>query len=351
MNIKVYSFSAGILFVSLLMACHGEKSSSSRPSEKMAVEVFVTKPGVLENIIRTPGSILPNEEVELKTEIPGRVLQLNFKEGTYIPKGTLLVQIDDSELRAELKKYDAQLRIAVEDEKRKKELLAMKGVSQEVYDQALSTLEGLRADIDLTNSQIRKSRIVAPFDGTVGLRYISEGAFISGGDKIATLVQKDPVRIEFDVPEKYASLIHSPMDVLFTIAGSDKTYSARVFAFEPMIDITSRTLKVRARTANTDGKLIPGSYAELTINLQKIDDAIMVPTQVIIPTLNRQNVFVVKNNRVKFTEVVTGIQTDKMIQISKGVTAGDTIAMTGILALKDSMPVTVSEIHTSETEQ
>jgi len=77
----------------------------------------------------------------------------------------------------------------------------------------------------------------------------------------------------------------------------------------------------------------------------------MVPTQVIIPTLNRQNVFVVKNNRVKFTEVVTGIQTDKMIQISKGVTAGDTIAMTGILALKDSMPVTVSEIHTSETEQ
>jgi membrane fusion protein (multidrug efflux system) len=279
------------------------------------------------------------------------VISLNFREGTHVAKGTTLVQIDDSELSAELRKYEAQLRLAAEDEKRKKELLAVKGVSQEVYDQSLSALEGLRADIDLTNSQIRKSKIIAPFDGAIGLRYISEGAFVSPGDKIATLVQTDPVRVEFNVPEKYAALIHSSMDVIFTVAGSDKIYSAGIFAFEPMIDETSRTLKVRARASNNDGKLIPGSYADLTINLQKINDAIMVPTQAIIPSLDRQNVFVLKRGQAISTEVATGIQNDKMIQVIKGITAGDTIAMTGILALKDHMPVTVSKIHTSETEQ
>jgi membrane fusion protein (multidrug efflux system) len=352
MKIKIYKFFAAAFLLWVFIACHKENHTSDRLSGmSMPIEVFVTKPGVVENIIRTPGSILANEEVELRTEIPGRVVHLGFREGTYVVKGTVLVQIDDSELNAELRKNQAQLRIAAEDEKRKKELLAIKGVSQEVYDQALSTLEGLQADIDLTNSQIRNSKIIAPFNGTIGLRYISEGAFVTTGDKIATLVQTNPVRIEFDVPEKYASLIHSAMDVIFTIAGSDKTYSAKVFAFEPMIDETSRTLKVRARTANNDGKLIPGSYADLTIDLQKINDAIMVPTQVIIPSLNKQNVFIIKNNRAKFTEIVTGIQTDKMIQITKGVTAGDTIAMTGILALKDNMPVAVSKIHTPETEQ
>jgi membrane fusion protein (multidrug efflux system) len=352
MKIKVYSFFAGIFLLPVLISCHREHQPSVRASGmSMPIEVYITQSGVVENILRTPGNILPNEEIELRTEIPGRVVQFNFKEGTHVSRGTVLVQIDDTELNAELKKYQAQLRIAQEDENRKKELLSMKGISQEVYDQALSTLEGLQADIDLVNSRIRKSKIIAPFNGIIGLRYVSEGAFISSGDKIATLVQTNPVRIEFNVPEKYASLIHILMDVEFTIAGSETIYSARVFAFEPMIDETSRTLKVHARTANTDGKLIPGSYAELTINLEKIRDAIMVPTQVIIPSLNRQNVFVVKGNRVVFTEVVTGIQNDRMIQISKGIRAGDTIAMTGILALKDNMPVTVSKIHNFDSEQ
>ena len=352
MNIKPSSFLAGILLLPLFISCHKENQNAARSAGMSTpIEVFITKSETIENILRTSGSILPNEVIELKTEIPGRVIEFNFREGTHVAKGTVLVRIDDTDLRAELRKYEAQLRIAQEDEARKKELLALKGISQEVYDQALSTLEELQANIDLVNSQIRKSKIIAPFSGTIGLRYISEGAFISSGDKIATLVQNDPVRIEFNVPEKYASLIHSPMDAEFTIAGSKSTYTASVFAFEPMIDETSRTLKVHARTTNTDGKLIPGSYAELTINLEEIKNAVMVPTQVIIPTLNRQNVFVVKANQVVFTQVTTGIQTDKMIQISEGLVAGDTIAMTGILALKDNMPVTVSRIHTSETEQ
>jgi membrane fusion protein (multidrug efflux system) len=337
--------------VLLLFACHkGNNASVSRSGGPMPIEVYVTKASLLENIIRTPGSILPNEEVELKTEIPGRIVSLNFREGSRVAGGTILIQIDDSELKAELHKYQAQLRLAEEDEKRKKELLAIKGVSQEIYDQSLSSLESLRADIELTNSQIRKSRIIAPFNGVIGLRYVSEGAFVSSGDKIATLVQLDPLRIEFSVPEKYAALVHNSMQVEFTVAGSDKTYSAIVFAFEPMIDETSRTLKVRAGTSNTDRKLIPGGYADLTINLQTIKDAIMVPTQVIIPSLDKQNVFVLKNGHVVYTEVTTGTQTDKMIRITSGLSVGDTIAMTGILALKDHMPAVATKIHTSETD-
>jgi membrane fusion protein, multidrug efflux system len=346
-----------ILFVAtflafILSSCHkGKELTATAGGGPMSIEAFLASPAELENTIRTPGSILPNEAVDLKTEIPGRVVSLSFREGTHVARGIVLVQIDDSELRAELRKFQAQLLLAEEDEKRKKELLEVKGVSQEVYDGSLSALETLKADVDLTNSQIRKSKIVAPFDGTIGLRYISEGAYISSGDKIATLVQTNPVRIEFSVPEKYASMIQVSMNVQFSVTGSDKTYQAEIFAFEPMIDQMSRTLKVRARASNSDGKLIPGSYADLTIDLQKIPDAILVPTQVIVPSLNRQNVFIIKNGHAVYTEVTTGIQTDRMIQIVAGVAAGDTLVMTGILALKDNMPVVVSRIHTTESEQ
>jgi membrane fusion protein, multidrug efflux system len=338
-----------LLFI--IVSCNNKDHTQSMPQvPDLAVEVYIASPGTVENIIRLPGTILPNEVVELKTEIPGRIIQMNFSEGTRVVKGSLLVQIDDSQPAAELRKYLSQLHLAAEDEERKKELLAIKGVSQEVYDQALARKEELQADIDLVNAQIRKSKIIAPFSGVIGLRYISEGAYISGGDKIATLVQNDPVRIEFSVPEKYASKIHIPMDVQFRISGNENVNTAPVYAIEPMIDPDSRTLKVRARSANKEGRLVPGSFADITLNLEKFDSAIMIPAQAIIPALNSQNVFIIHRKRVALTPVETGIQTDRMVQITRGISPGDTVVLTGILALKNQMPVTISKFITAETE-
>jgi membrane fusion protein (multidrug efflux system) len=336
--------------IGMLASCH--KKQTSNPdfsSNRLQVEVFVTKAGTISNIIQVPGSILPNEQMVLKSEIPGRITMLNFTEGVAVPKGTLLVQIDDSEYKAELKKYEAQLKLAIEDESRKKELLSMKGVSQEVYDLAFTKREELLANIDLVKSKIRKSGIIAPFDGIVGLRYVSLGAYVTNSDVIATLVQIDPVRIEFSIPEKYASMVSSPMEISFIVAGSESVFNASVYAIEPMIDPASRTLRVRARTENRQHRLVPGSFANLTIDMEEIEGAVMIPTQAIIPALNSQNVYLVKNGTAVIRKVETGIQNSSMIQITDGVSSEDTLILTGLLALRDKMPVKVTKVHNSET--
>jgi membrane fusion protein (multidrug efflux system) len=334
---------AALFFI--VSSCGSEKQKAVNQGVQLtSVEAFVTKSQSVENIFRTPGNLIPAEVIEIRPEISGRVISLNFIEGTSVKKDQVLVQIDDSELQAELKKFNAQLRIAFENEQRKKELLAIKGISQEEYDQALSELEVLQASVDLTKTQIRKSKIVAPFNGRIGLRYISEGAFIQSGTIIATLAQTDMLKIEFSVPEKYAGFIRNGLTIQFIVDGKSSYYTADVYAYEPVIDEASRTLKIRAKTNNKENQLIPGSFAEVTLNFERFENAIMVPTQAIIPALNSQNVFLYRNGRMKFTKVTTGIQTDKMIQITDGLGAEDTVAMTAILALKDNMPVVISKI-------
>jgi len=139
------------------------------------------------------------------------------------------------------------------------------------------------------------------------------------------------------------------MEISFTVSESEDAFKASVYAIEPMIDPASRTLRVRARTENRQHRLVPGSFANLTIDMEEIEGAIMVPTQVIIPSLNSQNVYLIENGTAVLREVETGIQNNSMIQITAGVSSEDTLVMTGLLALRDKMPVQVTKVHISET--
>jgi membrane fusion protein (multidrug efflux system) len=334
-----------LVLVYMFTAC-SENLTNTSGTEKapMAIDAFVVQPQTISNIIKASGTIQPNEKMELRSEVAGRVVVMNFREGAKIQKGDLLVQIDDSELKAQLQKYNAQMRIAREDENRKQQLLEINGISQEEYDGSFARVEELEADMALTNSKIRKSKIEAPFSGTIGLRYVSEGAWVSQGEIISTLVQNDPVKIEFSVPERYATFISVGMNVDFTVSGSKKSYTAKVYATDPQIDANTRSLKVRALTSNPTGELIPGAFAELTINLQQINDALMIPTLCLIPLLNSQNIFIVNNGTARLVEVETGIRREKLVQVTSGLTAGDTIAVSGLLALKDLVPVSLKSV-------
>ncbi len=341
-----------LMLLAIFSACHNkDQNNGTAATDKMQIEVYIVKEIPLNNIIKTSGSILPNEKIQLRSEVSGRVQTINFKEGTHVNKGMLLIQVDDAELRAQMKKFEAQLRIAKEDENRKKQLLAINGVSQEVYDAALTKVEELQADIDLTHAQIRNSRIEAPFDGIIGLREVSQGAYVSPGDIISTLVQLDPVKLEFNVPERYAIYIHRGMEVEFTISGSAKTFKASVYATDPEIDPNTRSLKIRALTPNKEGILIPGAFTDLSINLERIDNALMIPTLAMVPLLNSQNVYVVKNGAVKLVEVETGIRTEEMVQVTKGLELGDSVATTGLLALRDQMPVGIRKVAEQDKKE
>jgi membrane fusion protein (multidrug efflux system) len=323
-------------------ACKSDKTTAVNTNQTNAVtqvETFVVQSQTLDNFLTTNGSILPNEEVELRSEIEGTIRKINFEEGTRVRQGQILVQIDDSELQPNIQKLQAQLETAREEYSRKKQLIDIEGISQEEFEVAQLKVTTLQSDIQLVEARLRKSKITAPFDGIIGLRKVSQGAFVSVGNDIAKLVQSDPVKIEFSVPELHAGKITVGTEVHFTLTGSDKVYKATVFATEPVLDPDTRSLRIRAKADNKKGELIPGSYAELTINLAPIENGLLVPALSVTQDIKGLKLYVINDGIAAARYVRTGIQKDEFVQIIDGVNQGDTVITTSLLSMQEGMLV------------
>ena len=202
-----------------------------------------------------------------------------------------------------------------------------------------------KAQVELIKAQIDKTEITAPFNGRVGLRYVSVGSYITPATDIASLQNIDPIKIDFSVPEKYAASISTGDQINFKIVGSEKTYTGKVYAVEPRINSLTRTLNIRAVCSNSDGRLLPGAFANVELVLKDIKDALMVPTEALIPILKGQKLDIYKNGRVIQKEVATGIRTDSTVQITEGLAPYDTVITSGILQLRPGSPVSISKIQ------
>ena len=322
----------------------GAPAPVQQETEPLEVSVVVLSPGLLLDKVISSGTILPNEEVELSSENSGLITHIYFEEGSRVEKNDLLVKINDSELQAQLKRLEFQKTLAAEKEFRQKELLSRDAVSQEEYDQALTELNTLKADIDLAKAKIDKTEIRAPFAGTIGLRYVSEGSYITPSTKIARLISLTPVKIDFSVPEKYAREVKIGNTISFAIEGLDEKHEAKVYAIEPMIDANTRTIKLRAVYPNRDQKIMPGQFADVELVLHRIEDAVKIPTEALIPELGGQKVFINRNGKATPVKVETGIRTTDMVQITEGLKAGDTLVTSGILQMREGMPLNISEL-------
>jgi membrane fusion protein, multidrug efflux system len=312
-----------------------------KDSAPLMVNAKVISPQELNNNIEIIGTILPNEKVELRSEAPGRITNIFFKEDGKVKKGDLLVKIFDQELKAQLKKIKIQQDLANVELERKKKLLEISGISQEEYDIASNQASSLSADAELINAQLAKTEIRAPFDGVIGLRYVSEGEYVSSATLIATLQQIDPVRIEFDIPEKYGMYVVKGSSINFTVTGSEKIYNGTVYAIEPMVDLSTRTFKVRARTSNNDYALRPGSFIKVNLLLAKDKNAILVPTESIVSGVTGQKLFISSHGFALSRKVKTGIRNERSIQITEGLQINDTVITSGIMQLKDSARVKI----------
>jgi membrane fusion protein, multidrug efflux system len=319
----------------------GKDQWKGKKGMPLPVNGLVINTQILDNKIEIVGTILPNEKVELRSETSGRITSIPFNEDAKVKKGDLLVKIHDQELRAQLKKIKIQQELANLEEERKRKLLEIKGISQSEYDLASSQARSLSADADLIEAQLSKTEIRAPFNGVVGLRYVSEGEFVSSSTLIATLQQIDPVKIEFDIPEKYGMYVKKGSTISFTVSGSEKKYNGTVYAIEPMVDISTRTFKVRARTSNNDYSLKPGAFIKIDLLLEKNKNAILVPTESIVSSLKGQKLFVYSNGIALSRKVISGIRTETNIQITDGLQLNDTVITSGIMQLKDSVQVKI----------
>jgi membrane fusion protein (multidrug efflux system) len=345
-RLKLVSFLIpGVVFFS----CHTgtkDKQTTQKTKATPRVEGYIVQPSELNTDITVSGTIKPFEETALMPDVSGRVVTMNLPEGKFVKQGTLLVKLFDGDLQAQLKKAKLQLQIAEQTQKRQAELLKVSGISQSDYDQTELQVNSIRADIDLLQVQIRKTEILAPFDGTIGLRNISVGAQVSPSVTVVTIRANDRLKLDFSIPEKYSAGVQQGGSVTFTIQGNDHQWQAKVLATEEGISSETRNLNVRAIVEGKIPGLVPGSFANVNLRIHHNPKAIMVPSQVIIPQDKNKQVIIASNGKAKFVKVKTGERTANTIEILEGLTAGDTVITNGLLFLKPNAPVKFSKVKT-----
>jgi len=322
----------------------GEVVRPNPQAQVLTVEAMVVSPERVDNKIAVTGSVVANENVEITSEISGKIIGIHFQEGQRVKKGELLISLNDDELKAQVEKLKYNRKLYQDTEFRQRKLLEREAISREEYEQALTVVNTNMADIKVVEAQLAKTKITAPFEGIIGLRKVSLGAYITPNDIITSLYNINPAKIEFSIPGKYNSQVSTGKEITFTVDGTDEIFSGKVYAVEPKIDERTRTLTMKALCPNPKGTLLPGQFAKVNLILQSIDNAIMLPSESVVPELNGHKVFVVKDGKVNSVPVEIGIRTDRAIQITSGLNRMDTVLTSGILQVRPGLPVTVTII-------
>ena len=302
---------------------------------------IIVKTSTFDNNLSLSGSIEANEQIEIHSEVSGIVEGIYFTEGSYVNKGQVLFKVNDIELRAQLRQASTKESLAAENQRRAKLLLQKEAISQEEFDVANADFASAQAQSQLIRAQISKTSVKAPFSGKIGLRSISPGTYITPAIVVAKLVNTGKLKITFSIPEKYASQVKSGSVIDFTVSGSDKVYNAKIYAIEPEIAVATRTLQIRAIADNTDGKLFPGTFADVKLPLNIIKDAITVPSEAIVPVQSGKKVFIANMGKAKEVMVDATTRTDASILILSGLKAGDTLITSGVMSLKNDALIKV----------
>lgn len=297
------------------------------------------------NMITLSGTIEPDEQVQIRSEISGVIRELAFQEGTYVQKGQMLIRIDDSELQALLIQAQSREKLTEDNEKRAKLLLEKEAISSQEYDVAYADYQSAQAQTSLIEAQIAKTKVNAPFSGRIGLRSVSEGEYLTPTNVVAHLLSVDKVKLLFAIPEKYSGQIKAGHPLQFSASNSDRTFDAKVYAVEPGVDETTRTIRIRAIADNAHGLLVPGAFARIELPLDRIEDAILIPTFAVMPVQNGKQVYLYKNGKSIATQVTTENRTQYDVVVIDGLTPGDTLITSGLMNIRDGSSVAVQIVE------
>ena len=336
-------------FVVIAASC-GSKNNSTVPAKGskpniVTTDAFIVRPVAYEPVYTASGALMANEMVEIHPEVAGRVTGIFFKEGSRVRKGQLLLRLNDADVRAQIAKLQAQRSLQQTTQKRQEELLRIGGISRQEFDATVTQIKSIDADIATSQATLAKMQILAPFDGTIGLRNISPGAIISPETIVATLQQISPLKMDFTVPDQYRNLMRLGQEVRFSVDGILDTLSGKISAIEPGADATTHTIRTRALVPNQDGKLTPGSFAHVFIPFGSAGMSLLIPSQSIIPTTRDKKVAVLRQGKVEMQTVKTGDRTEDQVQILEGLQAGDTVLTTGLMQVKSGMEVKIRKIQ------
>ncbi len=340
-----------LVMIPVLYSCGSKKKTEKTDQQKgpakpppLRVDAYIVKPQLFQENIEVPGSIIANETTEIHPEVSGRIVQLNIVEGRHVGRGALLAKLYDGDLRAQLNKLQVQLALAKKTEERQAQLLKIQGISQQDYDISLLQVNSLNADIGILQTSIAKTVVRAPFSGKIGLNKVSPGAYVTPASVLATISQTDQLKLDFTVPEKYVGQINTGELVTFTISGSRKEFGARVVATETNIMESTRSLTIRAAVIGTDPALIGGTFAKVTLSFDPDPNAILIPTQAILPQARGKKVILYKGGTAIFADVTTGTRDSARVQITDGLKPGDTVVISGLLSVRPEAKILIGRI-------
>ena len=323
------------------------------PGGPAVVEVAKAQVTTLSDEVQAVGSLRSAQGVMLRPEVSGRISRLGFAEGARVTKGQLLVQLDDTLQQAQLKQAEAQASIALTNLQRSRELLAQKFVSQSAVDQNVAALQVAEAQVALAQAQAQRMKVLAPFNGTAGLRAVDVGDYVKDGADIVNIEDLSSLTVRFALPERYVDRLRAGQAVDLSVdALPGKSFKGRVQAIDSQVDANGRALQVLAQVSNPGSVLRPGMFARPRVVFSVREAAVVVPEEALVPMGGKQYLFKVvdgpEGKKVsQRLEAKLGLRLPGKVEILGGVQAGDTLVTAGHgrLLRADSVPVRVIDLN------
>ncbi len=306
------------------------------------VETVVARSMKTTTDIPAVGSLRSDEHVQIAPEIAGRIAEIRFQEGEPVKQGEILVLLDDALTRAEVSEAEARLYLAKANFERADTLQKSRNIAERAYDEARANFETARAAHELAQVRLAKHTIRAPFNGIVGFRALSAGAFISVGATLVNLEKIDVLKLDFKIPEIYLADVQVGQTVDVTVDALPKrTFQAEIYAIDPLIDVNGRALQIRARLKNPELVLRPGLFARISIRGRTEREVVMVPESAIVPRAGEFLIFRVEDGKAVESKVALGNRRAGMVEVTSGLLGGTTVVTAGHQRLKNGSPVDV----------
>jgi membrane fusion protein (multidrug efflux system) len=327
------------LLGSLVLMC-SLASEQAFAEEGPLVEVVKVERSLVRDELVTFGSLLPDESVMIRPEIAGRIAQLHFREGQRIEAGALLVTLDDSIARAELAQAQANLNLAEKNFQRTQMLFKRGASNAQALDEANAELQAMRASLALSQARLDKTRILAPYEGVLGLRQVSPGAYLSEGQDIVNLEVLDPLKVDFRIPQKAVSQIRLKQTLEISLdAYPGERFSGEIYAINPRLDEAGRSQAIRATLSNSDGRLSPGQFVRVSVILAERPNALMIAEEAVMPVGDRLLVNLVVDGKVELREVKLGKRMAGKVEVVDGLQGDETLISAGWQKVRAGSPV------------
>ena len=320
----------------------GREMNLPPEKEPIPVEVVTAKSGPILRRVRTVGSLSAIQSVVLHPEVTGKIAKIYFTEGQEVKAGDPIFKIDDAMHKAKVKEAEARLSLARGEHERAIKLLEKKFGTLQQRDKTLADMHIAEANLEEARISLDHTLIKAPFEGVLGLTEVSLGALVSGETALVTIVDLDPINVDFHVPESYLPFVHAGDVVDVTIEDFDiLPVEAKIIAISPEIDETTRTVTLRAQMSNKEQAYRPGEFANVLVTAGEIEGAVLIPQTAIEREGEEEHVWLVVDNVAVKTTVSTGMRDGNEVEITHGVKEGDVVISAGQFKVHDGDEVTV----------